>query len=132
MALGGLGRRLAGAVATPGEPYDIDHVTFRVPDPEAAFAELSELGFEVEGGRLRAGEAFVELGPGQPADTERPLLNHLGLLVDSTEDHIAEARRRGLDIDNVVDAANTYALFVWGPSGIKLEYVEHKPTFSLV
>jgi catechol 2,3-dioxygenase-like lactoylglutathione lyase family enzyme len=119
-------------VATPGEPYDIDHVTFRVPDPEAAFAELSSLGFEVEGGRLRAGEAFVELEPGEPAESERPILNHLGLLVDSTEDHIAEARRRGLDIDNIVDAANTYALFVWGPSGIKLEYVEHKPTFSLV
>jgi catechol 2,3-dioxygenase-like lactoylglutathione lyase family enzyme len=120
------------AVSTPGEPYDIDHVTFRVPDPQPAFAELSTLGFEVEGGRLRAGEAFVELEPGEPADTERPLLNHLGLLVDSTEDHIAEARRRGLDIDNIFDAANTYALFVWGPSGIKLEYVEHKPTFSLV
>jgi catechol 2,3-dioxygenase-like lactoylglutathione lyase family enzyme len=120
------------AVETPGEPYDIDHVTFRVPDPESAFSELATLGFEDEGGRLRAGGAYVDLERGEPAETERPILNHLGLLVDSTEDHIAEARRRGLDIDNIVDAANTYALFVWGPSGIKLEYVEHKPTFSLV
>jgi hypothetical protein len=30
-----------------------------------------------------------------------------------------------------VDAANTYAVFVWGPDGIKLEYVEHKASFSL-
>jgi catechol 2,3-dioxygenase-like lactoylglutathione lyase family enzyme len=120
------------AVESPGEPYDIDHVTFRVPDPEGAFSELATLGFEVEGGRLLAGSAYVDLARGEPAPTERPILNHLGLLVDSTEDHIAEARRRGLDIDNIVDAANTYALFVWGPSGIKLEYVEHKPTFSLV
>src|SRR5215207_3710015 len=120
------------AVETPGEPYDIDHVTFGVPDPEGAFSELATLGFEDEGGRLRAGGAYVDLERGEPAETERPILNHLGLLVDSTEDHIAEARRRGLDIDNIVDAANTYALFVWGPSGIKLEYVEHKPTFSLV
>jgi catechol 2,3-dioxygenase-like lactoylglutathione lyase family enzyme len=120
------------AVQSEGEPYDLDHVTFRVPDPEVAFSELATLGFQVEGGRLRAGEAYVDLERGQPAETERPILNHLGLLVDSTEDHIAEARRRGLDIDNIVDAANTYALFVWGPSGIKLEYVEHKPTFSLV
>jgi catechol 2,3-dioxygenase-like lactoylglutathione lyase family enzyme len=119
-------------VESEGEPYDLDHVTFRVPDPEGAFSELATLGFQVEGGRLRAGEAYVDLERGQPAETGRPILNHLGLLVDSTEDHIAEARRRGLDIDNIVDAANTYALFVWGPSGIKLEYVEHKPTFSLV
>jgi catechol 2,3-dioxygenase-like lactoylglutathione lyase family enzyme len=119
-------------VESPGELYDIDHVTFRVPDPEGAFSELATLGFEVEAGRLRAGSAYVDLERGEPAQTEQPILNHLGLLVDSAEDHIAEARRRGLDIDNIVDAANTYALFVWGPSGIKLEYVEHKPTFSLV
>ena len=36
------------------------------------------------------------------------------------------------EIADIVDAANTYAVFVWGPDGIKLEYVEHKPTFSLV
>jgi hypothetical protein len=37
----------------------------------------------------------------------------------------------GLEIDNIVDAANTYAVFVWGPERVKVEYVEHKPTFSL-
>ena len=37
-----------------------------------------------------------------------------------------------LDIADVVDAANTLAVFVWGPDRIKLEYVEHKPSFSLV
>ena len=44
----------------------------------------------------------------------------------------ASAEERGLEIADIVDAANTYAVFVWGPDGIKLEYVEHKPTFSLV
>ena len=34
-------------------------------------------------------------------------------------------------IADVVDAANTYAVFVWGPERVKLEYVEHKPSFSL-
>ena len=135
-ALDGLPTAPAGvplvAVEASDEPYDLEHVTFRVPDPDGAFAELTTLGFEVDGGRLRAGSAYVDLERGEPAETQRPILNHLGLLVDSAEDHIAEARRRGLDIDNIVDAANTYALFVWGPSGIKLEYVEHKPTFSLV
>ena len=120
------------AVETEGEPYDIDHVAFVVPDPGAAFSELASLGFDVEEDRLRAGGARIDLEHGEPADTERPLLNHLGLLVHSVDDHIREAERRGLEIDEVRDAANTYSLFLTSPSGIKLEYVEHKPTFSLV
>ena len=52
--------------------------------------------------------------------------------MDSADEHIKEAERRGLEIADVVDAPNTYAVFVWGPDGIKLEYVEHKPSFSLV
>jgi len=120
------------AVESAGEPYDIDHVAFQVRDPEAVFSELATLGFAVEGRRLRAGDAYVDLEPGDPGETDRPLLNHLGLLVESADEHIEEARRRQLDIADIVDAANTYALFLWGPSGIKLEYVEHKPTFSLV
>lgn len=119
-------------VDSDGEPYDLDYVVFRVPDPEAAVAELGTLGFAADDGDLRVGDARIHFIPGDPRPTERPLLNHLGLLVTSAEEHIREARRRRLDIADIVDAPNTYAVFVWGPSGIKLEYVEHKPTFSLV
>jgi catechol 2,3-dioxygenase-like lactoylglutathione lyase family enzyme len=115
-----------------GVAYDLDHVAFTVADPERTFAELSELGFDVEEERLKAGGAYVDLEAGKAEDTERPLLNHLGLRVESADDHIKEAEKRGLEIADIVDAANTYAVFVWGPAGIKLEYVEHKPTFSLV
>ena len=59
------------------------------------------------------------------------MLNHLAVLVESAEEHISEARERGIEIDNIVDAPNTYAVFVWGPERVKIEYVEHKPTFSL-
>jgi catechol 2,3-dioxygenase-like lactoylglutathione lyase family enzyme len=111
---------------------DLVHVAFRVPDPAASLAELAELGFVAEDGRLRVGDAFVVLERGEPPETDRPLLNHLGLRVESAEEHLEEAKRRGLEIADVVDAANTSAVFVWGPDGIKLEYVEHKPTFSLV
>jgi catechol 2,3-dioxygenase-like lactoylglutathione lyase family enzyme len=114
-----------------GVAYDLDHVLFRVPDPARTLAELAELGFAAENGRLRAGDAYVALEEGDPGESERPLLNHLGLRVESADAHIAEAERRGLEIADVVDAANTYAVFVWGPDGIKLEYVEHKPSFSL-
>ena len=50
----------------------------------------------------------------------------------SAEDHIQEAKRRGLEIADIKDAENTYAVFIWGPDRVKLEYVEHKESFSLV
>ena len=111
--------------------YDIDHATFLVRDPTAARAELAELGFRIEGERLLAGHSFIDLVQGDPGEPERPLLNHLGLRVESAAAHVAEARARGLPIADVVDAANTSAVFLWGPEGIKLEYVEHKASFSL-
>ena len=125
------GLRLAFVEADEGTAYDLHHVAFRVPDPEATFGQLAGLGFAVEDGRLRAGDSLVLLEEGDAEEGEGPLLNHLGLRVQSADDHLAEANQRGLEIADVVDAANTYAVFVWGPDRIKLEYVEHKPTFSL-
>jgi len=112
-----------------GDEWDLHHVSLRVPDPEAALEEFARLGFERENGRLRAGDKWVVLEAGD-AGTERPLLNHLALLVDSVQDHIDEAQRRGLEHE-VVDAPNTIAVFVTGPAGIRIEYVEHKPGFAL-
>ena len=127
----GLGLGLAAAPGTDVE-YDLDYVVLRVGDPESSFAAFAELGFEPQDGRLRVGDKSLALEPGGGAEPERPLLNHLALLVDSAERPLEEARRRGLEIADVVDAANTYAVFVYGPDRIKLEYVEHKPSFSLV
>jgi catechol 2,3-dioxygenase-like lactoylglutathione lyase family enzyme len=115
-----------------GVEYDLDHVLFRVPDPERSFVEFGDLGFVPEDGRLRVGDAYIALEQGDPGAGERPLLNHLGLRVESADEHIREAEERGLEIADVVDGPNTYAVFVWGPDRIKPEYVEHKPSFSLV
>jgi catechol 2,3-dioxygenase-like lactoylglutathione lyase family enzyme len=123
-----------GLVSAPdaGLDYDIDHVVLRVPDPAASTEQFLTLGFERDGGRLQVGDKWMELEPGDGHRSERPLLNHIALLVDSGQDHLEEANRRGLDVAEVRDAANTYAVFVWGPDRIKLEYVEHKPGFALV
>jgi catechol 2,3-dioxygenase-like lactoylglutathione lyase family enzyme len=125
------GLRLAFVEADHGVAYDLDHVAFRVHDPGATFDRLAELGFAVDDGRLRAGDAEILLEQGDPGETDRPLLNHLGLRVGSADRYLEEAEQRGLEIADVIDGANTYAVFVWGPDRIKLEYVEHKPTFSL-
>lgn len=127
----GLGIGLVEATGD-GPDYDLDHVVLRVPDPAATAAALAALGFTRDGERLTVADKHVRLERGDAREGERPLLNHLALLVDSAAAVEDEARARDLDIADVVDAANTLAVFVWGPDRIKLEYVEHKPSFSLV
>ena len=131
------GLRLGLVEAPTDVEYDLDHVALWSRTPEETAEEYLGLGFSPASPgpsgvpRVEVGGAFVEFHQGEPGDPERPLLNHLAVLVESAEEHIAEARERGLEIDNIVDAANTYAVFVWGPERVKVEYVEHKPTFSL-
>jgi catechol 2,3-dioxygenase-like lactoylglutathione lyase family enzyme len=81
--------------------------------------------------RVEVGGAFVEFHPGEPGDPEKPLLNHLAVLVDSADETLEDAKQAGIDVADVVDAANTLAVFVWGPERVKIEYVEQKPTFAL-
>jgi catechol 2,3-dioxygenase-like lactoylglutathione lyase family enzyme len=127
-----------GLVEAPTDvDYDLDHTALYSASPRETAEEYERLGFEpAEPGpsgapRVEVGGAYVEFLEGEPGDPERPLLNHLAVLVDSADEHIEEARETGIEIDNVVDAANTYAVFLWGPERVRVEYVEHKPTFSL-
>ena len=112
--------------------YDLSHVLLLVPDPARAREGLLSLGFHEDGDRLVVAEKSLLVEVGERGGEERPLLNHLALLVDSAQAVSDEAGRRGLEIADFVDAKNTIAVFVMGPDGIKLEYVEHKPSFSLV
>jgi catechol 2,3-dioxygenase-like lactoylglutathione lyase family enzyme len=131
------GLRLGLVEASTEVDYDLDHVALWSASPRETAEAYEQLGFAALGPgpsgtpRVEAGGAFVEFHEGEPGDPERPLLNHLAVKVDSTDEHIAEARELGLDIADIVDAPNTYALFVWGPEHVKIEYVEHKPEFSL-
>jgi catechol 2,3-dioxygenase-like lactoylglutathione lyase family enzyme len=112
--------------------FDLDHVALVSADPAAAAGAWETYGFErVDETRVEVGGAFLELHPGDPRVSSRPLLNHIAVLVESVDEHVAGAEELGLEIDDVVDAPNTLALFVWGPDRVKLEYVEHKPSFSL-
>jgi catechol 2,3-dioxygenase-like lactoylglutathione lyase family enzyme len=113
--------------------YDLDHVVLRARDPEALSAGLADLGFRrEEDGRLVIGDRHVSVIAGAPGDPGRSTLNHLAVLVDSADDHIEHARELGVPIEEIKDAPNTYAGFVTGPEGVRVEFVEHKPTFALV
>ena len=116
--------------------YDLDHVALYTADAKVTAEAYLDYGFsaaEPKNGVLRVevGGAHVEFHEGDPGKPERPLLNHLAVLVDSADDHKRDAEDAGIEIESVVDAANTYAVFLWGPDRVRIEYVEHKPTFSL-
>jgi catechol 2,3-dioxygenase-like lactoylglutathione lyase family enzyme len=132
----GEGVRVRVVEASTDVDYDLDHVALYSHDPERTAQEYLRLGFNAAepapGGepRVEVGGAYVEFHHGEPGDPERPVLNHLAVLVDSADRHIEEAEELGI-VDNVVDAANTRAVFVWGPERVRIEYVEHKPEFAL-
>jgi catechol 2,3-dioxygenase-like lactoylglutathione lyase family enzyme len=131
------GLRIGLVEAATAVDYDLDHVALRSRDPRATVREYRKLGFAAAepgvGGapRVEVGGAFVEFHDGDPSDAGQPLLNHVAVLVDSADAHIEEAKELGVEIADVVDAENTYAVFLWGPEHVKIEYVEHKPTFAL-
>jgi catechol 2,3-dioxygenase-like lactoylglutathione lyase family enzyme len=131
------GLRLGLVEAPTDVDYDLDHVALFSSSPEETARAYERFGFSAATAgpsgvpRVEVGGAYVEFHQGEPGDPKKPLLNHLAVLVDSADEHIAEARELGIEIADIVDAANTYAVFVWGPERVKVEYVEHKPTFSL-
>jgi len=124
-------------VLVEGGDYDLDHVALYSETPEETAAEYASYGFTPAAPgpsgapRVEVGGAYVEFHPGRPGNPERPLLNHLAVLVDSADEHIAAANDLGIEIDDIKDAPNTYAVFLRGPEHVRIEYVEHKPTFSL-
>jgi catechol 2,3-dioxygenase-like lactoylglutathione lyase family enzyme len=122
-----------GLVEAPTEvEYDLDHVALFSKHPDENVELYRKLGFAPDGERrVEVGGAWIEFHDGDPGEPERPLLNHLAVLVDSAEEHQADAERLGIVVADFVDAANTRAVFLWGPEHVKIEYVEHKPTFAL-
>ncbi|MGI8973255.1 MAG: VOC family protein [Gaiella sp.] len=121
-----------GLIQAETEYVDLDHVIVRVPDPESASSAFGELGFRRVDDRLEVGDRHLLLRPGSVEHDERPLLNHFALLVESVDETLKQAEALKLEVDRIVDAPNTLAAFVVGPDGIVVEYVEHKPGFSLV
>jgi catechol 2,3-dioxygenase-like lactoylglutathione lyase family enzyme len=118
--------------ATTDVEYDLDHVALWAAEPAATAGEYLRYGFDAAGPtRVEVGGAFLELHEGDPSQGDRPVLNHLAVLVESADEIVADARELDIEVEAVVDAANTYAAFLWGPDRVRIEYVEHKPTFSL-
>jgi len=122
-----------GLVEAEGRDFDLDHVVLGLVDPEAAGQSLLDMGFERRpNGTAGVGDRYVRIVHGSAADGGRPLLNHLALLVDDAHGVKDGAEGNGFEVDDVKDAPNTFAVFLRGPEGLRIEYVEHKPGFALV
>ncbi len=113
--------------------YDLESLLLRTTDPESAAREFGEMGFAPgeDATTLKAGEYRMGLVESPPDGGEPGMLFHIGCLVDSAEEHREEAGELGFEIQDFVEGPNTLAVFVRGPEGVSVEYVEHKPGFSL-
>jgi catechol 2,3-dioxygenase-like lactoylglutathione lyase family enzyme len=113
--------------------YDLEGVLLRSGDPEAAAREFVKMGFTPgeDATTVKAGEYRLHLVSPAPTAQAQGMLYHIGCLVDSAWYHREEAEELGLDIQDFVEGPNTLAVFVQGPEGVSVEYVEHKATFSL-
>jgi catechol 2,3-dioxygenase-like lactoylglutathione lyase family enzyme len=124
-----------GVLEDPSRAYgDLYGVVLGVAAPATtatALAPLVQSSANGSGLLEIAGRHIVLTRAGR-SDDGPPMLNHIALLIDDVQAVTEEARARGLEIDREVDAPNTRAVFVVGPDGLVLEYVEHKPGFSLV
>jgi catechol 2,3-dioxygenase-like lactoylglutathione lyase family enzyme len=113
--------------------YDLEGLVLRSGDPEGSARELVKMGFAPgdNPSTVKAGEYRLRLVTSAAGVGTQGMLYHLGCLVDSARDHRREAAEQGFEIQDWVEGPNTVAVFVRGPEDVSVEYVEHKPTFSL-
>ncbi len=113
--------------------YDLEGLVLRSGDPEGSARGFVKMGFAPgeNATTVKAGEYRLRLVTSAAGAGTQGMLYHLGCLVDSAENHRKEAEEQGLEIQDFVEGPNTVAVFVRGPEGVSVEYVEHKPTFSL-
>ncbi len=121
--------------SAPDGDVDISHIALRVPDPVKSVRTWLAFGFERAGTvgpaeRVRLGSTYLVLHPGPVVETRRPLLNHLGLLVESVDETRRVVANLGFEIEREVEGDESFALFVCGPDGVEVEYIEHKPSFA--
>ena len=120
--------------------YDLDHVALVVPDPEELRRRLAPARLpsrppgpsEPRGWRSAGAYRRVPAGE-EPGESERPLLNHLAVTSTRRTNMAAQAVEAGAEIVDVEGRReHVRGLRLKGPERVKVEYVEHKPSFSLV
>ena len=105
--------------------YDLDSVVLRVSDTEQTRVALGELGCVPRGYSLHVADKHITLEEGH-GEAQHPLLEHVGVRVDSVDAVADRARERGLEIEEHL-APGYFAVVLPGPERIRLRFVEHAP-----
>lgn len=112
-------------VAGGGIDYDVDHIRLRVSDPDATRVALAQAGFVPRAHALHVADKYIALAT-SPRPVERSLLHHIGVRVESVEAVGAEARARGLEIDDS-EAGEAIGVVLPGPERIRLRFSAQTP-----
>lgn len=115
-------------VAGGGIDYDIDYVRLSVADPEQTRIALVEAGFVPRAESLQVADRYITLAAAHDR-AERSLVDHFVVRVASVQAVEAQARARGLLIDEHV-ADDSFAIVLPGADEIRLHFVEQASRFS--
>lgn len=102
--------------------YDIAHVILRVADPDETATALAALGCVRRGGTLHVGDKRIILEE-LPAWSDRPLLDRVAVRARSVQAVVAEARRRGYELDER-STDSTIGVVLPGPERVTFEFFE--------
>lgn len=108
-------------VAGGGIDYDLDHLVLRVSDAEQTRVVLAGLGFAPRAQSLHIADKYVTLAEGSAA-TQRPLLHHIAVRVESLDAVAALAHARGVETEGSVEE-DSLAVVLPGREQIRLRFV---------
>ena len=112
--------------------FDLDHIGLVSPDPAAAAAAWEAFGFSASGRRRSRSAArsssCSRAIQGRPSGRSSTTSASSSTRSRSTSPAPRSAASRSTTWST---RRTRWRVFVWGPDRVKLEYVEHKPSFSL-
>jgi len=102
--------------------YDLDDVVLHVADSEDVRVALAEVGCVPRGDALHIGDKGITLEE-LSRPTDRPLLDHVAVRVNSIEAVEAQARARGLQVHEQT-GDDAFSILIPGPEKLRLDFVE--------
>ena len=119
----GLGLGFA-LVAGGGIDYDLDHIVLRVADPEDARVALAQFGCVPRGESLHVADKRIVLEE-LPSWSDRPLLGHIAVRVESIEPVASQAQAQGAELGEAT-ADGTFSVVLPGPERLSLRFVARR------
>jgi catechol 2,3-dioxygenase-like lactoylglutathione lyase family enzyme len=102
--------------------YDLDDVVLHVSDSEDVRVALSEVGCVPRGDALHIGDKGITLEE-LSRPTDRPMLDHIAVRVNSIEAVETQARARGLEVHEQ-SGGDAFSIVIPGPERLRLDFVE--------